>query len=87
MRILSLAGMAALLMTTQTQAYCYSAVEDSAWRAAQQKTAHTLCLQRELALATADKADEVRWKAQLDALTARTELMLQQQRAAAMLLN
>ena len=87
MRTSLFAAVAALLMTTQTQAFCYSVVEDSAWEGAQQKTVHTLCLQRELAQTTSDRADEVRWKAQLDALNARTDLMLQQQRAAAMLRN
>lgn len=69
-------------MTAQTQAYCYSFVEGSAWQGAQRQTAHTLCLQRELSQATEDRADEVRWKAQLDALAARTALMPQQHRAA-----
>lgn len=87
MRVLPLAALAALMMTAPVLALCVSVPEDSAWQAAQQKVAHTLCLQRELDQATADRVELVRWKAQLEALAARTELMLQQQRAAAQLMK
>jgi hypothetical protein len=79
------AALAALLMTAEAQAFCASVPEDSAWHATQQKTAHMLCLQRELSQATDEKAAEARWQLQFGTLAARTELMLQQQRAASML--
>jgi hypothetical protein len=81
MRTFSLAALAALLLTAPAQALCYTVPEDSAWDGPQRNTARTLCLQRELSQDTNDRADDVRWKAQLDALAARTEQMLQQQRA------
>jgi hypothetical protein len=84
---LPLAAMAVLLMIPQAQALCLSVPEDAAWQGAQRQTAHTLCLHRELSRATESRADEVRWKALLDALAARAELLLQQQRAATMLLK
>jgi hypothetical protein len=85
MRTLPLAALAALLLTAPAQALCYKVPEDSGWQGPQRNTAHTLCLQRELTQDTHDRADDVRWRAQFDALAARTELMLQQQRAMTML--
>lgn len=85
MRPIPIALLAALLTTAEAQAYCIMVPGDTPWQGAERQTAQALCLQRELSQATEDRADEVRWKAQLDALAARTELLLQQQRAAAML--
>jgi hypothetical protein len=72
-------------MPLESQAYCTALPEETAWQGVQRQTAQTLCLQRELSEMTEDRAAEVRWKAQLSALAARTELLLQQQRAAGML--
>jgi hypothetical protein len=88
MRIFPLAALAVLLMTAaEVQAACVSVTEDSAWNATQQKTTHTLCQQREISRTTNDMAVQARWQLEMGTFVARTELQLQQQRAAQMMLN
>ena len=87
MRALIFAVFAALLLTSGAQAQCAFAPTDSAWQGAEQATARTLCLQRELSQSTQALAERMRWRIELGTQVARNELLLLQQRAAIMLRN
>ncbi len=87
MRALILAVIAALLLTSGAQAQCSFVPADSAWQGAQQATARTLCLQRELSQSTQALAERMRWTIESGTQAARNELLLLQQRAAIMLGN
>ncbi len=81
MRALALAAVAALIMTPEVRAFCPTFAAD-AWQGAQQQTAQTLCLHRELSQHTEAMAEQARLAAALATLAAEAERRLQQQRAA-----
>jgi len=87
MRAFVLTVVSALLLTSGAPAQCSFVPTDSAWQGAQQATARTLCLQRELSQSTQALAERMRWRIELGTQAARNELLLLQQRAAIMLGN
>ena len=82
MRMLAPVALALLLTTIEAQAGCMVISPGSAWDGAERSTARTLCLERELSQSSEALADQMRWKIELGTFSARTELLLQQQRAA-----